>query len=303
MIVTKSGIFASFQSLPDPGEQWAGISPGGAADIFSFSLLNLVLGNNENESCIEFYFPGIKLLFQEDCIFCLAGADFCPYLDDKPLKNLLNYQAKSGQVLTFKKKINGNVGYFGVKGGFNLENKSKFNCKILSGESLKLKFKVSDFKFANISNRYFEEKISRKNIRFVPDNEYFELESEMTERLNNSTFEISHETNRMGIRILGPEIKLKVHKELTSVPVTKGTIQLLPDGNLTILMADSQVTGGYPRLGFISAVDIDVLAQKYPREKFNFKPITITESRELIKERNDFLKKLESSKKLATKNL
>jgi len=125
----------------------------------------------------------------------------------------------------------------------------------------------------------------------------------MKERLNKSTFEISHETNRMGIRIMGPEIKLKVHKELTSVPVTKGTIQLLPDGNLTILMADSQVTGGYPRLGFISAVDIDVLAQKYPCQKFNFKPITITESRELIKERNDFLKKLEGSKKLATKNL
>ena len=58
--------------------------------------------------------------------------------------------------------------------------------------------------------------------------------------------------------------------ELISSPVSFGTVQLLPDGQLIILMADHQTTGGYPRVGHVITAHLSQLAQMRPGEKINF---------------------------------
>jgi antagonist of KipI len=65
---------------------------------------------------------------------------------------------------------------------------------------------------------------------------------------------------------------------MISAPVLPGTIQLLPNGNPVILMADGQTTGGYPRIGQVIRIDLDVLAQKQPGEQIRFKLISMEEA-------------------------
>jgi antagonist of KipI len=64
--------------------------------------------------------------------------------------------------------------------------------------------------------------------------------------------------------------------------VTFGTIQLLPNGQLIILMADHQTSGGYPRVAQIISVDLPLLAQLGPGDKVAFHLIGIAEAEKLV---------------------
>ena len=65
---------------------------------------------------------------------------------------------------------------------------------------------------------------------------------------------------------------------MVSSPVDFGTIQLLPDGNLIILMADHQTTGGYPRIASVIKSDLPTLAQMNPNDKIKFRLISFEEA-------------------------
>jgi antagonist of KipI len=85
----------------------------------------------------------------------------------------------------------------------------------------------------------------------------------------------------MGFRLSGEPLYLLEKRELVSSAVNFGTIQLLPDGQLIILMADHQTTGGYPRLAHVAGIDLPLVAQLNPRDKIYFQMISVTEAEEL----------------------
>ena len=79
----------------------------------------------------------------------------------------------------------------------------------------------------------------------------------------------------MGTRLNGPPIFLRENREMISSGVTFGTIQLLPDGQMIILMADHQTTGGYPKIGSIIASDLPKLAQLGLGGKLSLTPVAV----------------------------
>jgi antagonist of KipI len=75
------------------------------------------------------------------------------------------------------------------------------------------------------------------------------------------TFTIDAKSNRMGFLLEGTPIHLTESKQYVSSAVTMGTLQLLPNGQIIVLMADHQTIGGYANLGQIILVDLPRLAQ------------------------------------------
>ena len=67
-----------------------------------------------------------------------------------------------------------------------------------------------------------------------------------------------------------------------SEAVTFGSIQVPPDGQPIVLMANRQTTGGYPRIGEVVTVDLPLLAQLPPGDTVRFEPITLEESQSFI---------------------
>ena len=88
----------------------------------------------------------------------------------------------------------------------------------------------------------------------------------------------------MGFRLTGEPLYLIDKIELVSAAVDFGTIQLLPAGQMIILMADHQTTGGYPRLAHIVSVDLPILAQLGAGDKINFQIISLEEAERLALE-------------------
>lgn len=82
----------------------------------------------------------------------------------------------------------------------------------------------------------------------------------------------------MGYRLTDQQLELEHHAELLSEGVIPGTLQLPPDGNPILLMADSAPTGGYPRIGHVIAADLSIAAQLRPGEFIRFAMVTLDQA-------------------------
>ena len=84
-------------------------------------------------------------------------------------------------------------------------------------------------------------------------------------------------------------------QELVSAAVTKGTIQLLPNGQLIVLMADHQTIGGYPCIGHVISADIPSLAQSDNGQALAFESVSIAEAETLRLHQEQHLQQLQYS--------
>lgn len=83
-----------------------------------------------------------------------------------------------------------------------------------------------------------------------------------------SAWRISPRSDRMGVRLAGKP--LRGAPRAWSQGVVEGAIQVPPDGQPIVLMADRQSMGGYPLLGFVHPLDLSRLAQSPAHSEVTF---------------------------------
>jgi antagonist of KipI len=295
IIFKTNGILTTVQDLGRTGFRRFGINPNGAMDKRAVRLINILLGNDENESVLEMYFPAPEIRFERDAIVAVGGADFGAAVDGHPVENWKSVQIIKGQTLKFSRKFSGNIAYMSVIGGFEIK-------PWLQSTSTNLQAKIGGFlgrKLENNDRLPFHEKkqtarISMKlgqslvpsfskepKIRLIGGEEFGFLTGFSENIFLNENFKISTNSDRMGFRLAGKPLYLLDNFELISAAVDFGTIQLLPDGQMIILMADHQTTGGYPRIGHVISSDLPILAQLGANDKVRFELISINEAEEI----------------------
>jgi antagonist of KipI len=99
--------------------------------------------------------------------------------------------------------------------------------------------------------------------------------------LFHTPYQVTLQSDRMGYRLQGAALSLQTPLELISEGVAFGTIQVPPEGQPIILMADRQTTGGYPKIADVISVDLPLLAQVKPGESVRFVPVGLEEAQEL----------------------
>src|SRR3546814_7474163 len=80
----------------------------------------------------------------------------------------------------------------------------------------------------------------------------------------SSEYRISPQSERMGYRLQGNTLELKSSVQLLSEATSFGSVQVPPDGQPIVLMADRQTTGGYAKIAKIVTVDLPLLAKSMP---------------------------------------
>ncbi len=290
-----TSLLTTVQDLGRNGFRAFGINPNGAMDCVALRLINILLGNNENEASLEIHFPAPKILFETEAIIALGGANFGAKVNDKNVENWQIIEIKKGQTLSFSHKNKGNRLYLSVQGGFEIKdwlNSKSTNLKAKYGgfegrqldkeDRLKFKIQNSKFKKSLKLSPYFVPNYSNfPKIRIIQGAEFGLLTPLSSENLLKHTFQITQNSDRMGFRLHGEPLYLLHDKELVSSAVTFGTIQLLPNGQLIILMADHQTTGGYPRIGNVIAQDLPLLAQLGANDKVSFEVISLADAENL----------------------
>src|SRR4028118_1247703 len=104
LLFLKSGILTTVQDLGRTGYRRFGINQNGAMDKIAACLINILLGNDENEAILEMHYPAPELMFEADTIFAVGGADFGAELNSARIENWKRYDAEKGDVLKFTEK-------------------------------------------------------------------------------------------------------------------------------------------------------------------------------------------------------
>lgn len=297
ILITKTGVLDTFQDSGRNGFRKLGINPNGAMDKTAVRLINILLGNDENEAVLEMHFPACEIEFEDNVMFAVGGANFDAKLDVESINNWQIYAANKGQKLKFIKKILGNRCYLAVKDGFKIKkwlNSSSTNLtaeiggfegrKLSKGDSIKLnsRFKIQDLKFqSKIARSIIPNYSNFPTVRIIAGAEYRDLTGLSEIIFLSNEYEITQNSNRMGFRLEGEELHLLNDKELVSSAVNFGTIQLLPDGQMIVLMADHQTTGGYPRIAHIIEPDLPLIAQLSANDSIKFEIISHEEAEDL----------------------
>lgn len=288
--VKKAGWQDTYQDIGRFGFRKLGVPASGAVDVLAHQWANWLVGNPLDFPTLEMTLKGGIYTFLNPAIIAITGADFSPTLNNQPIPNYQTIEVKKGDVLHFDYAKKGCRAYFSIQGKVRLNVTLGSYSTYLDGQ-----FGGFEGRFLKKNDLITIEKTSKnkaflKSIRVVPEHfqlkytspiivriiigmEYNWLSETSKTALFQQYFEISNKSNRMGIRLKNKPLIQQKNQEMTSSGTNIGTMQLLPTGQVIILLNDGQVTGGYPRIGQVIQADLPRLAQLLPKGKIKFKAI------------------------------
>ena len=306
--VIKSGLESSIQDWPGRiGHFNKGFPPSGPMDSWSFRLANLLVGNSSGDAGIECQFIGPELRFLEDCVIAITGADMQPKIDGKPCVMWESILIKTGQTLEMSYAASGARSYLAVAGGISVDaalgSRATFDAAGIGGvdgHALKegQKIKSGTHRGLVSGQRVLTEsrpEISANcswEIEVVagPNDDWIDQEGH--ERFLNSEWKVSAKSNRMGMRLEGPDWTF-ADKAFTKLPENGSEPaniidQGYPVGGINlagqtpiILVNDGPSMGGFIVPYTVPSASFWKLGQAKPSEKFKFKEISVEESQEM----------------------
>lgn len=307
--IIKQGVLTTVQDLGRTGFRSAGIGTGGAMDAFAASVSNYLVGNDDSVAVMEINYPAPEIVFNKDALISLTGADFSAVAGNLPMSLWTPCFIKKGSVLKFNKPVSGSKAYLAVPGGWQAESwlgSYSTNLQVQagghSGKSLQkgdeLLFQNSVLRIDkkpvwNISQFELDKIYKPLNlIRCIKSVEWNLMDEAAKNIFTKKYFTVSNQSDRMGCRLTGEKLSLEKPSELISSATDAGTIQLLPDGNLIVLMADHQTTGGYPRIGSVIKADLPKFSQLIPGQQIKFQVVDLEVAEEELISINSLLKEI-----------
>jgi antagonist of KipI len=122
-------------------------------------------------------------------------------------------------------------------------------------------------------------------LRFIRGVDWNRFNASTLQRLTSEAFAVSPDSDRMGVRLDGPELTRVDQGDLISEAVTPGTIQVPPSGKPILLLGDCQTIGGYPKMAHVITVDLAVAAQLRAGDHVRFSEVSLTDAHRLLCER------------------
>jgi len=310
--IIKPGLYSTLVDTGRIGYRSSGIGPVGAMDTFAMTIANSLVGNKDDSAVIEMHFPASEILIEDSMIISITGKGFDAFLNGEKIALWRAIAVKNRTVITFKKSGNGARAYFAVAGGWKASKwlnsysthigiqSSGYHGRILQADDLIET--CSELGTGNpkhfpwgISLNILNEVYHTNDIRCVAGPESSFLTTDSLNKFSTYDFKVDYKSNRMGYRLNGPLLKLSQLISLVSSPVDFGTIQLLPDGTLIVLMADHQTMGGYPRIAFVCNVDLPKLAQCNAGDSIKFRIISFAEAESELLLRSKMINDLKKS--------
>lgn len=284
--VIKPGLHTTIQDRGRYGYQASGIVVGGAMDKRSYALGNILL-QEENAPAFEFVMIGPILKFHESAVIALTGAEFEPLLDGKRIPMWRPVQVLAGSILNIGTAKRGMYGYLIVKGlhvptilgSTSTYEKAELGKRLQAGDTFHVLPSFTQKASWSLQSPVFNKQVT---IRVTKGTEYELFTEESRNEFFNTPYIVTAEANRMGYRLQGAALQQKVPQELLSAAVTEGTIQVPPNGQPIVLMADRQTTGGYAKIAQALSTDLPQLAQCTPGTSFHFQLVSLEEAQASI---------------------
>lgn len=292
--VLAPGPLTTVQDLGRPGFGRYGVPPSGVLDTFSLRVANLLVGNGEGEAGLEITLMGLQVKALTDLTLAVTGGDLQPHCNDAPLEMWQSLRVRRGDILHFKAPRTGCRAYLAAGGGICvpsvLASKSTNSASRFGGlEGRPLRkgdiLTVSQpQRHLSHTGRALDKSMIPRYPRQCPLRLLFGPQAEdftdtVKKRFLHSDFEVTPQTDRMGIRLAGPPIQRKkgLPESIISEGVVSGTIQVPGDGKPIIILVET-VTGGYRKIATVISADLPRLGQIKPGDRVKFQAVSLQQA-------------------------
>ncbi|GLQ87328.1 5-oxoprolinase subunit C family protein [Dyella flagellata] len=312
--VIKPGLLSSLQDAGRRSYASLGVGRAGAMDVPAWRLANALVGNTSGEAALEITLAGPMLRFRQDAVIAVTGGVIEARADDQLLPPWTSCFLPAGTLLRLGGIQHGCRSYLAVRGGFD-------SAPVLGSRSTDLHACIGPLDgraiqagdVLTIGERaaapWFHSGRHVKALRWGLDpqpwlgyaqeplalmrgHHYNALDDASQQALFAQHFLISKDSNRTGSRMDGALLRLRQALELVSEATLPGTLQLPPSGQPILLLAEAPVTGGYPRIGQLAAVDLPRVAQLRPGDAVYFRETAMDEALQRLREREQSLQRL-----------
>ena len=303
-VVIRAGFQTSVQDLGRTGFRQVGVSTSGALDPFALRVANLLVGNDEDAAGLEITLGGLQLRFEDERIVAWCGGEFEVEIGSRafPAGHVAHLQ--SGDEVKIGRAQIGCRCSLAISGGIDvpvvLNSRStdlRANFGGLEGQTLRdrnvLPLRIwpgSPIPATGVSSwtapHDWASPASRHpNLRFIRGVDWNRFSASTLQRLTSEAFTVSADSDRMGVRFDGPELKRENETDLISEAVAPGTIQVPPSGKPILLLGDCQTIGGYPKIAHVITVDLGVAAQLRAGDRVRFFENSLQDAHRLLMDR------------------
>lgn len=277
--IVRAGALTTVQDLGRPGLAHLGVGRSGAADLGSLRLANRLVGNSEGAACLEMTFGNLEARFDRAATVALAGAP-CPVsVSGRQMFMHGPLQLVEGDRLSVGVPTAGVRTYLAVCGGIAVAPVlGARSTDVLSGvgpepvaAGMRLPVGDEDAQMPCVDVAPVPpipaEIVLR--VRSGPRDDWFTPAALAT--LTSQPYQVSPQSNRVGIRLTGPTLDRSRQGELASEGMVSGAVQVPPSGQPVVFLADHPVTGGYPIIAVVLEPDICLAAQARPGQSVRFR--------------------------------
>lgn len=265
--VLSPGMLSTVQDLGRFGYAQFGVSASGAADAVALRLGNRLVGNREDAAAVEMTIAGGTFVFDAGAVAVVTGGEFW-----KPLR------LAAGETLSAGPIGSGARAYLCVRGGIDaprsLGSASVHVTTGLGGRPLR-KGDVLPIGHAEAREPLWDGFPFRfaaggpLRVTAGPQAHWF------GEEFYQAEYEVTPESNRMGLRLRGPAVTQPSDRQLLTEGAPLGAVQIPPGGQPIVLFVEHQTTGGYPKIANVIAADLWRVGQLRPGARVRFERVTL----------------------------
>lgn len=292
-----------------------GVPQSGPLDAWSHAVANVLVGNPPDAAAIEIGYGRSLLRFAQPAVIAITGARTPVQGGGVALPLWRPVAVAAGTLLAIDPPMLGARSYLSVAGGFSSDRVLDSRSAQMSGEGFPALLHRGDsvpfLPAASAQLPAVPPANSTREPRIAPwwaDGEpLLDLEAHAGLRvidgshvhllqdrraLFTQSFELTQQANRMAAPLRGLPLQIADAGSLISEPVVPGTIQLPPDGQPVVLLAEAQTIGGYARIAHVASIDLARLAQRRPGSVIRFEPISVAAAQRLWLWRRERLMRL-----------
>jgi allophanate hydrolase len=292
--IAHAGPHVTLQDAGRPGLMRFGVPASGPMDRIALAIANAALGNPPGQTGIEVSIAGLTLVAHGEPVgLAIAGGGFHVARNDVPQGAWSSFTLRSGDRLTIRPGLWGSWCCIAFRGRIQsrtwLKSAATHSQSGLGGGALSAGQSLlidgpRPAPEGRIPCPVWARPRRRLQVTIGPQDNLFPPETLQT--LLSTPFRLTPAYDRMGLRLSGPPLVPDGALGIPSQAVTRGAVQVSGDGTATILMADHQTTGGYPKIATVLSPDTDALAQLRPGDAVAFHAVSAPKAIDIARSRS-----------------
>jgi antagonist of KipI len=294
--VLDGGLLTTVQDSGRSGHRRLGVASGGPMDAEAHRAANRLVGNPEGAAALECTIAGPSVRFAVTTVLAITGANLGAFLEraDKgswevPLG--LRVLARGGNVLSFRGRRAGCRAYIAFAGGIDVPTVLGSRATDLTaglgghqGRALRAgdTLALGPCPRASVPSSPRTPPLVLSDavtVRVVlgPQADFFTPDA--LSLFLSEAYSVTPVSDRVGCRLSGAHLGHAGAAEIVTDGMVFGSVQVPPDGQPIVMMADAPTTGGYPKIATVVTADLPLIAQLVPGAgRLRFRAVTLDEA-------------------------